>query len=63
MSAEIVSTSTPFATRPDENGQFAFDAVPPGSYVIAAYVGGRSAQRDLEVKPGVTSVTLAVPGE
>jgi plastocyanin len=63
MSAEIVSASTPFVTSPDENGRFAFDAVPPGSYVIATYVGGKSAQRDLEVKPGVTSVTLGAPAE
>jgi plastocyanin len=63
MSAEIVSASTPFVTSPDENGRFAFDAVPAGSYVIATYAGGKSAQRDLEVKPGVTSVTVAAPGE
>jgi plastocyanin len=62
MSAEIVSASTPFVTSPDANGQFAFDDVPPGSYVIATYAGGKLVERDLDVKPGITNVTLAAPG-
>jgi len=55
MSAEIFASSSPYVTTADSEGGFAFDAVPPGPYVVTVYNGGTRTQRDVEVKEGETS--------
>ena len=50
MSAEIISTSTPFATAAADDGSYEFDDVPPGAYQLTVYSGGKKTQSDVEVK-------------
>jgi plastocyanin len=58
MSAEILATSTPFATLAEANGTFSFADVPPGAYTLRAFSSGRRWQQDLEVRSGVNAVAL-----
>jgi len=50
MSAEIISTSTPYATLADADGRFEFDDVATGTYTLTVYANGKKSQRDVEVK-------------
>ena len=61
MSAEILATSTPFATTTDAEGHFSLADVPPGEYVLRVYAGSSRTARDVEIKAGVN--TVAGPGE
>jgi polysaccharide lyase family 4-like protein/copper binding plastocyanin/azurin family protein len=49
MTAEIVSTSTPYVTTADNDGRYVIEDVPPGTYTLTTYVEGRKTQRDIEV--------------
>jgi len=49
MSAEIISTTTPFATMASADGSYEFDDVPPGSYRLTIYSGGAKTQSDVDV--------------
>ena len=59
MSAEIVSTSSPFATTAADDGSYEFVDVPPGAYRLMVYAGGHQSESDVEVKerqsPGTPS--------
>jgi hypothetical protein len=59
MSADIFSTSSPYATFAGSDGQFAFADVAPGAYVARALSGGKKIEREVEVKPGTNAVALA----
>ena len=50
MSAEIIATSTPFATTAGDDGSYEFDDVPSGAYRLTVYSGGNKTQSDVEVK-------------
>jgi plastocyanin len=50
MSAEIISTSTPFATTATDEGSYEFVDVPPGAYRLTVYSSGKKTQSDVEVK-------------
>jgi hypothetical protein len=49
MSAEIVSTSTPYVTTAENDGSYAFEDVAPGTYTLTTYVGGLKTQKEVEV--------------
>jgi hypothetical protein len=58
MAASIFAASTPFTAIAEPDGRFEFDDVPPGPWTVTAYTGGRRLQKELDVKSGVTEVTL-----
>jgi plastocyanin len=58
MAASIFAASTPFAALAEADGSFRFDDVPPGSWKVVVYVGGRRLQRDIDVHGGVTEVSV-----
>jgi polysaccharide lyase family 4-like protein/copper binding plastocyanin/azurin family protein len=49
MSAEIISTSTPYVTATENDGRYAIEDVAPGTYTLTTYVAGKKTQRDIEV--------------
>ena len=58
MAASIFAASTPFAALAEADGSFRFADVPPGSWKVVVYVGGRRLQRDIDVRGGVTEVSV-----
>jgi plastocyanin len=58
MSAEVFSASTPFVAAAESDGSFSFAEVPPGAYTVRAFAGGRTRQRDVEVRAGANDVVL-----
>jgi plastocyanin len=59
MSAEILATSSPYATAADADGAFGFVDVPPGPYVLRVFAGTSRIVQDVEIKPGANSVLHA----
>jgi Polysaccharide lyase family 4, domain II/Copper binding proteins, plastocyanin/azurin family len=49
MSAEVISTSTPYVTTAENDGRYVIEDVAPGTYTLTTYVEGRKTQRDIEV--------------
>ena len=49
MSAEIISTTSPFATTANDDGSYEFVDVPPGSYRLTILSGGKKSESDVEV--------------
>jgi len=58
MAASIFAASTPFAALAEADGSFRFADVPPGSWKVVVYVAGRRLQRDIDVRGGVTEVSV-----
>jgi plastocyanin len=58
MAASIFAATTPFTTLAAVDGSFAFDDVPPGPWTVTIYTGGKRLHKDVEVKGGVTEVTI-----
>ena len=56
MSAEIVSTTTPYAALAEADGRFVFEDVAPGSYKLTIYANGRKTERDVEMKGDAVTV-------
>jgi plastocyanin len=56
MSAQIVATSTPYATLADPEGRFTFPDVVRGSYALTVYAGVRTIERTIEVAGPRTEV-------
>lgn len=50
MSAEIIATTTPYATAAAADGRYELLDVPPGDYRLTIYAGGRKTQSDVEVR-------------
>ena len=59
MSAQIVATSTPYATTTDAEGNFVLRDVLPGSYTVTVYAGADRIDQPLEVGAGHTEVHIA----
>jgi plastocyanin len=58
MTASIFAATTPFTTLAAADGSFEFAGVEPGAWVITVYTGGKRLQKDVDVKGGVTEVTV-----
>ena len=58
MSAEIISTASPYATVTEPDGSFEVTDVSPGPYVLTVYAAGKKTQHQVDVKGGAT-VTIA----
>jgi len=58
MAASIFSASTPFAAVADSNGRFTFTDVPEGAWAMTVFTGGKQLRREIDVKGGVTDVTV-----
>ena len=56
MSAQIVATSTPYATLADPEGRFTFPDVVRGTYALTVYAGARTIERTIEVAGPRTDV-------
>jgi len=58
MAASIFSASTPYTAIAESDGRFEFSGVPPGPWTVTVFTGGRRLQKELDVKGGVTEVTV-----
>jgi plastocyanin len=58
MTASIFAATTPFTTLAASDGSFAFDNVPPGSWTVTVYSGGKQLHKDVAIKGGVTEVAI-----
>jgi plastocyanin len=58
MAAAIFSASTPFTAVADRDGRFTFTDVPAGAWTMTVFMGGKQLRRDIDVKGGVTDVTV-----
>lgn len=56
MSAMIISSSTPYAQMADAAGNFLFEDVRPGAYVVTIYTGSQKIERPIEVSGARTEV-------
>jgi len=61
MSAQIVSTSSPYAVLADAAGTFSIPNVPTGPYTAVAYSGAKTIEKDINVGPGTGPVDLTGP--
>jgi plastocyanin len=59
MAAQIVATSTPYATTTDPEGNFVIRDVLPGSYTLTVYAGADRIDQPVEVGGGRTEVVVA----
>jgi hypothetical protein len=64
MWAQIVATSTPYATVADAQGNFGFDDVVPGQYAVTVYAGHHTIHRMIEIggTRAVIDLSLTAPG-
>ena len=58
MSATIRVTSTPFAVIADPDGTFSFADVPPGTYIVTVWNGGRRVDRRVHIEGPGTELIL-----
>ncbi len=58
MAAAIFAASTPYVTVAEDSGDFSFDDVDPGSYIVTAYLDGRTVTSRVDVQGPVTAVTF-----
>jgi len=59
MAASIFAASTPYTAIAESDGRFEFAGVPPGPWTVTVYTGGRRVQKEVDVRGGVTEVTVA----
>ena len=59
MSAEIVSTASPYAAVADSVGTFELPDVEPGAYTLTIYASGTKTRRDVEVKRGTMTIATS----
>jgi plastocyanin len=56
MSAQVISTTSPYATLADPDGTFVFEDVAPGAYKVTIYSGTEREEKSIEVAEPVTTV-------
>ena len=61
MAATIISSSTPYTTVADREGNFVFEDVAPGLYTVIVYAGNQRLKRSIEVAGVRTEVTIQGP--
>ncbi len=59
MSAAIFASSSPYVTLAADDGRFALEGVPPGSYAVTVYAGETRTERQITVGGG-TSTNLVI---
>ena len=59
MFAQIVSTSSPYATIADTEGNFVIEGIPPGAYKAVVYAAGKRIEKDIQVAGGSATIDLA----
>jgi plastocyanin len=58
MAASVFAASSPYTVMAGSDGSFAFEDVPPGPWIVTVYTGGRRLQKDVDVKSGLTEITV-----
>jgi plastocyanin len=58
MSADIVATSSPYATLTGPDGRFSFEHVVPGTYTATVYAAGKKTQQELALGASRTDLVL-----
>jgi plastocyanin len=56
MSAQVIATSTPYATMADADGNYFFEGVEPGAYTLTIYSGTEKSEKAVEVVGGRTEI-------
>jgi plastocyanin len=58
MAASIFAATTPYTTLAGTDGSFTFTDVAAGAWTVSVYTGGKRLHKDVDVKSGVTDVTV-----
>jgi plastocyanin len=58
MAASIFATASPYAALAESDGSFTFTDVPVGAWTVTVYASGKRLKKDVDVKGGVTEVTI-----
>ena len=58
MAASVFAATTPYTAVAESDGSFTFFDVPSGTWTVTVYTGGKRLHKDVEVKGGVTEVTI-----
>ena len=61
MAAVIISSSTPFTTIADAEGNFVFENVAPGLYTVTVYAGKQRLERSIDIAGARTEVSIEGP--
>ena len=61
MSAQIVSSSSPFSVLADATGAFTIANVPNGPYSVTVYAGPQKITRDVNIAAGAATLDLTRP--
>src|SRR5262245_11057637 len=56
MSAQVISTTSPYATLAEPDGSFVFEDVTPGAYKVTIYSGTERHEKSIEVASPITTV-------
>ena len=56
MSAQVISTTSPYATLADPDGTYVFEDVAPGAYIVTIYSGTDRQEKNIEVASPITTV-------
>jgi plastocyanin len=56
MSAQVISTTSPYATLADPDGTFVFEDVAPGAYKVTIYSGTERHEKSIDVAAPITTV-------
>ncbi len=58
MAASIFAAASPYTALAESDGSFTFTDVPAGAWTVTVYTSGKRLKKDVEVKGGVTEVTI-----
>jgi plastocyanin len=58
MAATIFASTSPYTAMAGTDGSFTFEDVPAGPWTVTVYSGGRRLQKDVDVKGGVSEMTV-----
>ena len=61
MAAVIISSSTPFTTIADPQGNFVFENVAPGLYTVTVYAGRQRLERSIDIAGAGTELSIEGP--